>query len=156
MEEIANGITREWLHDRQVVSYQVNSVSVKAINAWSVLAIEALESWPKDSPYRAIHDISQPGIGLLFLTAVDSDLFNIGVVREARQRVQEIVESRPDWQLSLAIVVSASLSGRLTKLLYQQGQPDSQLQVKAFFHRSAAVKWLDEQMVVAGTTEHPA
>jgi len=156
MEEIATGITREWLYEGRIVSYTANSVSVASVNAWSDTALETLETWPEDQPYLAMHDVSQPGIGLLFLTAVESDIFNIGVVPSARQRVQEIVDSRPDWQLALAIVVSASLSGRMTKLLFQQAQPGSRIQVKAFFHRSAALKWLDELKVSAEAQNAPA
>ncbi len=156
MEEIATGVTREWLNEGRVVSYTVSAVSVASINAWSATAIDTLEHWPEDHPYLALHDVSQPGMGLLFLAAVGNDIFNIGVVPSAQQRVQEIVESRPDWQLALAIVVSASLSGRMTKLLFQQTQPGSRIQVKAFFHRSAALKWLDELEVSAEIHRNPA
>ena len=84
MTEIASGITREWLFDGRVIVYTVSSVNLAAINRWSISAVQTLEAWPKDRPYLALHDISKPGIGLLYVAAVENDIFNIGVIPEAQ------------------------------------------------------------------------
>lgn len=137
-----NGLAVEWLLERQVVVYRLQSPSRSALTAWSEAALEALASWPKDRPYRAIHDISQSGLGLLYCTAVQNDVFNVGVLPGARSQVEKLVSAHPKWTLSLAMVVSGSLSGHMYRFIYRPNKGLAQLQAKAFFIHEQAVQWL--------------
>ena len=144
-DNIVSGLKQEWLLDGHVVAYTLESAKLAAITSWSELAVAALESWPADRPYLAMHDVSQPGIGLLYFTAVEYDVFNVGVTPGARTRVQDAIAARPDWKLAVALVVSPSLSGRMAKFqLSSKGPSETQVQTKMFFYRSAALKWLGE------------
>ena len=143
MNEIASGITSERLYDDRVIVYTILSVNLTAINRWSSSAIQTLEDWPKNRPYLALHDISRPGIGLLYVTAVQNDIFNIGVVPEARKRIQEdLLKPNPDWKVALALVVSPSLSSRLAQLLFHDATDETPIHRKAYFDRSSALTWL--------------
>ena len=142
MEEIFPGLTREWLFDGLVVSYTLSSPKKAALLAWSKSALSTLETRPHDQPYLAIHDISQSGIGLFYCAAVKNDIFNIGVIPEARKRVDAILEHDPELQISLALVVSGSLSGQLSKLLLKASSDNQRFQSKAFFFADMAQSWL--------------
>lgn len=150
MEEIFPGLTREWLFNEQVVSYTLYSPQKAALLAWSESVLSTLESWPHEKPYLAIHDISQSGIGLFYCAAVKNDIFNIGVIPEARKRVHEILANDPEWQISLALVVSGSLSGQLSKLLFNESSEKRHFHSKAFFFSDMAQSWL-----VNSTTSAP-
>lgn len=142
MEEIFPGLTREWLFDNRVVSYTLYSPQKAALLAWSESAIYTLETWSHEKPYLAVHDISQSGVGLFYCAANKNDIFNIGVIPEARKKVNEILESDPEWQVSLALVVSGSLSGQLSKLLLKENSENRRLHTKAFFFSDSAQNWL--------------
>ena len=142
--EIISGVQQSLHNDQQIVEYKLTAVTSTSLNDWSDYVVASLETWPKDKPYLVIHDISQSGLGLLFSTAVKNDIFNIGIVPKAHEKVQAIAKINPDWQLRLALVVSASLSGRLARILFQKNSPQNQVQFKAFFYRDPALEWLVE------------
>ena len=142
MEEIFPGLTREWLFDNRVVSYTLYSPQKAALLAWSESALSTFETWPREKPYLAIHDVSKSGIGLFYCAAVKNDIFNIGVIPEARKRVDEIFENDSEWQISLALVVSGSLSGQLSKLLLKENSEKRRFHSKAFFFADTAQSWL--------------
>ena len=142
MQEIAPGVLRDSVHDNRVLVYRVENVTMSALSVWSDIATQTIQDWPKDRPYLAIHDLSHPGVGLLFSTAVGGDIFNMGVLPNARKRISEVIRANPNWQLALAIVVSPSLSGRMAKLIFHKEPSDLQLPEKAFFSVSSALEWL--------------
>ena len=142
--EITEGVQQNWLSDQQVLSYTLTSVTSTSLNNWSDYVVASLKTWSKDKPYLVIHDISQSGLGLLFSTAVQNDIFNIGIVPKAHSKVQSMIQANPEWQLRLALVVSASLSGRLARILFQKNNPQNQFQFKAFFYRDPALEWLTQ------------
>lgn len=144
MIEITEGVQQSWHYQQQIVSYKLTSVTPSSLSEWSDYVVDALEASPKDQPYLAIHDISQSGLGLLFSTAVQNDIFNIGVLPTAKEKIESLIKANPDWQLRLALIVSASLSGRLARVLFQKNDPQDQVQFKAFFYHEPAVEWLIE------------
>lgn len=140
--EVFPGVTYERLHDNRSIIYTVESARAAAFSAWSDTTLEILEAWPKDKPYLAVHDISHPGLGLLYCTAVQDDIFNICVLPQARERIEAMFDAYPDWKIALAVVVSSSLSGRLARLLFREDLPEARVQTKAFFYRDPAMNWL--------------
>jgi hypothetical protein len=142
MQEIAPGVLREFTLDSRVLVYKVQRVTMNSLMAWSTCAIQTLEEWPKDRPYLVVHDLSHPGVGLLFSTAVGGEIFNMGVLPNTRKRIDEIIQANPNWQLAFAIVVSPSLSGRMAKLIIHKKSSNLQLQEKAFFTLASALEWL--------------
>ncbi|MEO8391848.1 MAG: hypothetical protein ABI700_02545 [Chloroflexota bacterium] len=149
MEEIFPGLTREWIYNERVVSYTLFSPQKSALLAWSESVLNTLEIWPREKPYLAIHDISQSGIGLFYCAAVKNDIFNIGVIPEAHKRVNEILVNAAEWQMSLALVVSGSLSGQLSKLLFNGHSEKQHFHSKAFFFSDMAQSWLVNSTISA-------
>ena len=101
MEEIFPGLTREWLFDDRVVSYTPYSPKKPRCLPGANPPYDTFETWPREQPYLAIHDISQSGIGLFYCAAVKNDIFNIGVIPEAHKRVDDILEHDPDCRFRL-------------------------------------------------------
>ncbi|MCL4249015.1 MAG: hypothetical protein KJ065_12790 [Anaerolineae bacterium] len=141
----STGITRDWAFDGRIVIYELTAATVATITEWSELAVNTLRDWPKDRPYLALHDISHPGVGLLYMIAAQDSVLNIGVSPGAEKLIQEITNANPDWKLALALVVSNSLSGSVAKLkMFQKISPEDRVQSKIFFSRSSALGWLKD------------
>ena len=143
MENTIPGLKVESLENGAVVAYTLSSAQTSTISAWSNLAVSKLTEWPKDRPYLALHDLSHPGVGLLYLTAVEFDPFNVGVTQVGRQKAHEIMAAHAGWPVVLALVVSTSLSGRLTRLRMADIISDlPKITSRTFFKRAAALEWL--------------
>jgi hypothetical protein len=139
-------VTRDWIDDNRIVLFRLHAATASAINHWSETALQTLQDWPQDRPYLALHDLSQPGIGLLYMMAVQYDVFNIGITPDGRKCAASMIRARPDWLLSLALVVSYSLTGRMAKLrVFQTDTEDFHLQTKVFFNLRSAEEWLRRQ-----------
>lgn len=140
------GLSVESLHDDAIVAYTLQSAQMATISAWSDLAVNKIKGWPKNRPYLALHDLSNPGVGLLYLTAVEFDPFNVGVTPGGRNALRDLLAANPDWPVVLALVVSTSLSGRLTRLRITDVIEDlPKITSRTFFKRSAAIEWLLRQ-----------
>lgn len=142
MEMFYPGISREWVLDNRVVVYTLHSPQMATLAAWSEAALATLESWPKDQPYLAVHNISQAGLGLLYCTAVEQDIFNIGVLPQARKTVNALLAANPGWPVALGLVVSGSVTGHLAKILYRQTAQETRIQSKAFLYQDMALNWV--------------
>lgn len=142
-DNLIPGLNVELLENDTIASYTLSSAQSSTIAAWSDLAVAKLRDWPKDRPYLALHDLSHPGVGLLYLTAVEFDPFNVGVTPGGRRALHDLMAHRPDWQIVLGLVVSTSLSGRLTRLRMADIISDlPKITSRTFFKRSAALEWL--------------
>lgn len=144
--EVVSGVAQHWHQENQIVTYKLSSVSPTTLQEWSDVIIASLDTWSKDKPYLAIHDISQSGLGLLFASAVQNEIFNVGILPPAQPAIDALCKANPDWQIRLAVIVSSSLSGRLARVLFQKSKPESQIQFKAFFYEEPALKWLNESI----------
>jgi hypothetical protein len=162
MYPVISGLNVEDLEGGAIVAYTLSSAQTRTISAWSELAVSKLKQWPKDRPYLALHDLSNPGVGLLYMTAVEFDPFNVGVTSSGHHAVRELLEANTGWPIVLALVVSTSLSGRLTRLRITDNPHDkSVITSRAFFKRSAAVEWLmrhakSPEKIALGVTSVPA
>jgi hypothetical protein len=144
MQNVARGYNVEWFHNNQIIAYTLEYASVATLENWTIQAIEEIANWPKTRPYLALHDLSQPGVGLLYITATNYDIYNIAVTPGAKRQIESIIEPYPDWKIALALVVSTSLSGQLAKLNMAAGEGvlSRRTQAKAFFGRDEAISWL--------------
>jgi len=74
---------------------------------------------------------------------VEFDPFNVGVTQMGRQKAHEIMAAHAGWPVVLALVVSTSLSGRLTRLRMADIISDlPKITSRTFFKRTAALEWL--------------
>jgi hypothetical protein len=138
-------VSVEWLNDGQVVVYRLLSPRRSSLNAWSEQALQTMEAWPKDRPYRAIHDISQSGLGMLYCRNVQNDVLNVGVLPEARPQVEALLARYPNWSVSLAVVMAGSLSGQVHRFTHLPESGKNSINAKTFLVRPQALDWLLRQ-----------
>ena len=142
-EELLPGLRQEYLAEQRIVQYTLSSSKLVTITAWSEVALETLLNWPRPQPYRALHDLTHPGVGLVYSIAVEYDLTNICVAPGKRKVVDQLLCVYPEWSLALAVVVPASLSGQVVRAITTQAHTDpQQVRTKIFFARQAALQWL--------------
>lgn len=135
----------DFVADGKIIAYTLTSAKLATLTTWSELALRQLNAWPPEQPYLALHDLSYPGAGLVYLAAVEYDIFNIGVTPGRRKEVDALVEQYPSRLMGLAIVISASLTGGIMQLKLLRPDPqDHRIRAKAFFDRTAAIEWLTQ------------
>ncbi len=127
VEQLSQGVTREWLCDGQIVVYAVLDVRRESIDTWVDAFTTDLMNWPADQPFRVIHDFSAPG-------AVTTPY--------ARARAQEIVDVRPEIKGRAAVVLSASVFNSLIHLFLNRQSNSTPRVRKTFMSREAAIAWL--------------
>jgi hypothetical protein len=143
MPQTNQGIHTEFLAEGKIIAYTLSSAKLATLTAWSEVALRQLQDWPADRPYLALHDLSYPGAGLVYLAAVEYDVFNIGVTPGRRREVDALLDQYPNRVMALAIVISASLTGGIMQLKLLRPDPQNQrIRTKAFFDRATAVEWL--------------
>lgn len=135
----------DWFNGGQVVVYRLLSPRRSSLNAWSEQALQTMEAWPKDRPYRAIHDISQSGLGMLYCRNVQNDVLNVGVLPEARSQVEALIARYPNWSVSLAVVMAGSLSGQIHRFTHYPESDKHSINAKTFLVRPQAMDWLLRQ-----------
>ena len=139
------GLLCNWFYDREIIVYQPDLVALNDIDRWADIVGNHLKNWPEDQPYLALHDISNPKIGLAYLTMVKYDVFNIGITSTGWEYVKQIIESRPSFTARIALLFSLSQSGHLIQTLtYQRKHNVSHLNIEyeAFFSQRDAFDWL--------------
>jgi hypothetical protein len=143
IEQVLPGLMQEYLAEERIVRYSLISPKLVTITAWSDVAMETLSNWPRPRPYRALHDLSHPGVGLVYSIAVEYDLKNIGIAPGKRKMVNQLLSNYPDWSLALAIVVAPSLANQVARqIAAQPNTSNQQVQTKFFFEQQAALNWL--------------
>ncbi|XWX05672.1 hypothetical protein VZO05_16050 (plasmid) [Aggregatilineales bacterium SYSU G02658] len=142
-EVLAKGLVREWFHDRRVVLYKLTVATPEIIAVWAEAVQDCLRTWPRTSPYLAIHDLSQPGISLQYAALVNFDMMNIGVTLEGRMACDDLFDAEPLWSARVAVQFNLSLSGQTNRTLMGYLNRDHpSIKYKTFYHRGKALRWL--------------
>src|SRR5687768_14569492 len=92
----------EWMCDRRLVVYTVNSIKKEVIDAWSQKVIETMNALPAGQVYYSLHNY----------TGVD----NFMTTPHLRQRSKENTLARPDLSAYTAIVIPKSVMSHITML----------------------------------------
>jgi hypothetical protein len=143
VEEIAYGITREWLFERRIVVYAISLLNVTTLRIWANEVMSSLESWSKERPYLVLHDLSMPGIGLSYIVLARAYLLNPAVTSFGSEQLRKIMEAFPDFRVYLAVVLSqnyAELITPATVLRFKSQNP--RITTAIFFDRPVALQWL--------------
>ena len=144
--EVINGVNEEWYYDDQIVCYTPTTINHSSITQWNYRAIQVLKSWPKHKPYLAIHNLRQPGLGQILANTIENDIFNVAILPTSRSYVQSLCEQNWEWQLRLAVVVSASMASNIMRTLTKTDNAQSQYQHRVFFNRESALSWLYQEI----------
>lgn len=148
VDEVFPGIIREWFNDRQLVAYRLTRVSPTILDAWSEYVLTTLDTWTKERPYLALHDVSSAGVSLQYATLVKFDMMNIGVTNDGRLKAEEFFNQHRDFRARVAISFNLSVSGQVSQTVIDRlKEKHPSIQYKTFFLRDRALTWLAENLV---------
>lgn len=137
------GIIREWYNDTDIALYKITGVTQEVIDNWAQLVIDTLQAWPKDKPYLAVHDLSQPGVSLQYAAMVNFDMMNIGITMSGRLTAEEIFDQHTGFNARVAVNFNLSLSGQTNRTLMSFLNRDHpSIQYKTFYNRAKCIRWL--------------
>ena len=143
IDEVTSGLNRAWYFDKRLVVYQVTKVTPKLLDTWSDLVIQTLTDWPKEHPYLAMHDLSAPGVAMIYASLTSYDMLNLGVTPDGRLRAEEIFNQHLDFRAKVSVTFNLTLSGHIGKTLvniYLDKHPS--VQYKSFYGQDGALRWL--------------
>lgn len=146
-DELEPGIIREWYLDKKIVAYRVATVTQSTADAWGRLIVKTLDEWPKDRPYLALHDLSAPGVALIYASLTNFDIVNIGVTAERRLEAEKFFDEYPEFRARVCINFNLSFSGRMGKVLtstFVDNHPS--VLYKTFYNREKALAWLNSAL----------
>jgi len=147
VEEMGSGIFREWYLERQLVAYRITSVTQSTAEAWANIVIKTIDEWPKDRPYLALHDLSAPGVALIYASLTNFDMVNIGVTPERRLDAEKYFNDNLQFNARVAVNFNLSFSGRMGKVLtstFIDNHPA--VLYKTFYNREKALGWLQNAL----------
>ncbi len=128
IEQIAPGITRQFLHEGQIVVFTLTDSSRETIDTWVRLINEMATVAPTDRPLFMLHDIS-----------------SIYMSPYARGKLQNLAQNPPNvTRLYLAMVVD-SLVVQMLAVVFSR-TPIPNIERKVFRDRDAALRWLEEKL----------
>jgi hypothetical protein len=143
IEEVYPGLTILRLYDDQIIVFRVANTDYRLLDAWSDQVFSILESLPANQPYRALHDLSRPGIALAFSIKVGFSLQNVGVTKVGKERLDTFLAQRQDFTSYVALVFNNSFSGNLGQVHAKVDRTrNPNLQYRMFLDYEPAMDWL--------------
>jgi hypothetical protein len=140
------GLAATWYADRSIIAYTLKHSDEGVMNAWGEHVIRQLEGWPTGRPYRALHDLSAPGVTIFYTLYADHRILDAAVRPQYRAKVDGLLRGLAGPG-RVAIVLSLSLSGRLGADKAGQDSrfdPGAPVIYKTFFNNARALEWLAE------------
>jgi len=142
-EEPFEGMVVDWYNREEVIVYKLLATSPIVVNRWAEFVQNRLEDWPKDRPYLAVHDLSQPGISLQYAALVKFDMMNIGVTDEGRVLAERLFDKNRGWLARVAVNFNLSLSGQTNRTLMSYLNRDHpSIRYKTFYNRTKCLRWV--------------
>lgn len=153
-EKIAIGLVREWYLEHRIVMYRLSAVTPETISTWAEDVWTNLQTWDKDKPYLALHDLSQPGVSLQFAAMVSFDMMNIGITLEGRMRIESLFDAEPHRTARVAVNFNLSLSGQTNRTLMNfLNREHPAIRYKTFYNRTKCFKWLKGDLLDTSETK---
>lgn len=135
IQELADGLTLEFLHDDQLVVYTFSTAQREAVDAWYDSVAGLLQGWPRSNP---------------FLMVVDASASMLTPTPYARERSNHLSKLNPEVTGRTALVIRNNLTGQIFRFLLGQLQRASKAkrERQAFTTRAEAIAWLEELLTV--------
>jgi len=154
IESIVPGLDLHWHLDRSIVQYVITKVSPHVLNQWSDIVIRNLKNWPEQTPYLALHDLSNRGVGIAYATQVQFDILNLAIRPAARDKAEDLIANQEGMKATVALLFNSFHSGYVGQTFARlSGSKLSLVKYEAFYDRVAALDWLKERRLVASEEE---
>ncbi len=147
MPKISPGISQDILDDGKIIAYTVTDLNIVSLNDWNDTILESLKNWSDDnSMLLTLYDLSSKGVAVPYLVLNEYQIYNVAVTPSGRAKVDALLESRSNLRVRVALVLSETVSGKLTlKRGHKTQEMALRVQYKVFFKRDAALEWLRNQ-----------
>lgn len=129
VQEIAPGITMEWLHNDQIIAYTMGTSDSGYVDDLVKVVHQNMENWPADRPYLAIYEIT------------NNDMF---LTPHVRTRLKDALTSFPDLHGRYAAVLPGGGTSHAIRLFLMTTHRQGVREHKIFRDRETALTWLVE------------
>jgi len=127
IESLSSGVTREWIHDRQIVVFTVKDVRRETLDIWTEAFKSDIKNWPADRLFRVIQDLRLAG----------------GITPYGRTKAQEMFQARPEVRVWSALVLPSTFVNNLIRLFVRAQNNPNPMRIREFFRtREEALRWL--------------
>lgn len=130
-----------WIAEEQIRSYTIFSINNQMMEQWAFEVLAILRHWPAEKPIRLLYDLSHPNVSMSYFVLSRRDLFKLGVTETGQAEAERFLARHPDRQIKLAVVLSNTMLGTLSKYVPNADKEDN-FQAKVFFKPELAHKWL--------------
>lgn len=130
-----------WIANEQIRSFTIFSMNSQMMDEWSYEVLAALRHWPIEKPIRILFDLTHPNVSMSYFVLSKREVFNIGVTDKGQSEVQRFIEAHPNRPIKLAVVLSNTMLGTLSKYVPRRYSEDS-FNAKIFFNLGSAQTWL--------------
>lgn len=127
---IGEGLTKEFLFDKRIVIYHLDTVSREILDAGADDVLDTMKNWREGHPYLVIYDITSAKIAL---------------TPHLRHRLQELSKAYPDLKGRSAVVLPRSVVTQVFRL-FVRSQNRIGRSKQVFFNRESAIDWLKEKL----------
>jgi hypothetical protein len=134
-------LQNSWLADELIRNFTIYTVNSLMMEQWSHEVLGALRHWPAEKPIRLLFDLSHPNVSMSYFVLSRRDLFNLGITEQGQAEVLRFLEHHPERHIKLAVVLSNTMLGTLTKYVTTR-IPREHFHAKIFFNLEAAQTWL--------------
>jgi hypothetical protein len=144
IDKISDDVVRTWYASKRVVGYSLSRITPAAMETWSATTVQILETWPVDQPYLAMYDLSSRRVALPYLLETNYQIFSIGIIATANEKLWKMISQRPNFTVRVAVVFNAASSGNLGHIFAktQQVSRNPKIQFNSFMDTESALAWL--------------
>lgn len=130
VEQLAEGLTREYVCNGQIVILYLENVSRKTIDVWFEVCLAEM---------KACNDSKRP---VLMLN--DNTAPKLALTPYIQEKSRILTDSYPDLTGRVAIILPNSLEAHRIRLFVARSLNKYTRERQAFFSREAGLKWLTE------------
>ena len=142
MERVSNYVAREWLVKEKIVAYQVTGMDIQALEDWSKDIVTTLRNW-QSNQYLALYDLLS-GVSIPLMVLTHYNILDPGLTPRGQEQVEQMLAERPDLIIRIAIVMPATVSGRIASSRGRSSSTLDQARVESrvMMSRRGAEDWL--------------
>lgn len=126
-EQIAPRVTLQWLDNKQLVVYMVQSLTREATDAWVENALELFRQWPANKRILIVYDFTLCG--------------GVALTPYIRKRAEELAIIRPEISGRVAVILPRSVGTQAARLFVLAKLKKSRVR-RIFFTREEGLAWV--------------
>lgn len=131
--QIANGLTCEWLHNKNIAVYTFRDLTPETVDHWCMNLAEVASDWSKEQPFLAVYDFSHKDVE-----------FTPSLRQRADQLLDEFLSSMSG---RYAVVVTQGVLRRIIRMFTGDDLSGKErIERRFFFDREESIAWVAEKI----------